>query len=579
MMMLVLSTFLLATFAFFLLNAPWRSSVCSCLSTTLLYLRAFLFFLRGGAFDSCPYFLGGDQLTLQAKAQTYSLALIFYLYDKPHYRSGTFGNDMVKNLRNVAVPGTGLPLSWVAKFKPLLFCFVLFGIPLVCVVAALRLAMEPEDRVTHPGLVWPTAEKFAVKFYECLLTPKDWHSYWRLNCRLASFHALVSRDATASDFALEDKWEFLTRAEEENVPVSPFLRTPGLVCKHRNEEGGLGYSSFSNASVGGDWIIQERLSNGKALADLLPQNAPLSTLRVITASTAGLPVHLRDVQPSVKTAASTTTTTGTTTTTAAAAAATVTTAALKKDSTYESESDSPVSVLHLPLAVAKLPSSRLPRETLLSEMDSDSLSHHGEEDEEEDEEEYASEFDADDDDDLRVLTEISPNEDADEREEEEEDSMSAISALSCVFRAGREGALTDHVNILFDVDNQTGVVREGTTNQHWYNLGLWKALKTAWVSTHDVKEHPDVPGGDIVGSTLPIDEIISVARKGHASLCPGVPLVGWDVAITKEHGMLLLEGNFSCNFFRGEFDELKYFRFVNRYFSYCDNQRRVLEEN
>ena len=31
------------------------------------------------------------------------------------------------------------------------------------------------------------------------------------------------------------------------------------------------------------------------------------------------------------------------------------------------------------------------------------------------------------------------------------------------------------------------------------------------------------------------------------------------MALTKEHGMVLLEGNFSCNFFRGDFDEDKYF--------------------
>ena len=42
-----------------------------------------------------------------------------------------------------------------------------------------------------------------ARYNNSLLTPKDWHSYWRLNCRLASFHALVSRDATASDFALQ----------------------------------------------------------------------------------------------------------------------------------------------------------------------------------------------------------------------------------------------------------------------------------------------------------------------------------------------------------------------------------------
>lgn len=42
-----------------------------------------------------------------------------------------------------------------------------------------------------------------------------------------------------------------------------------------------------------------------------------------------------------------------------------------------------------------------------------------------------------------------------------------IEALSCVFRAGRQGAATDHSSILFDVDIGTGVIQEGSTNAHW----------------------------------------------------------------------------------------------------------------
>jgi hypothetical protein len=35
---------------------------------------------------------------------------------------------------------------------------------------------------------------------------------------------------------------------------------------------------------GGDWILQERMTNSKFIASLLPEDAPLSTLRVITGS-------------------------------------------------------------------------------------------------------------------------------------------------------------------------------------------------------------------------------------------------------------------------------------------------------
>jgi hypothetical protein len=61
-----------------------------------------------------------------------------------------------------------------------------------------------------------------------------------------------------------------------------------IVIKHKSEEGGLGIYFYRNALVGGDWIIQERLDNSDWLNLLLPDNAPLSTLRVITASKGGL---------------------------------------------------------------------------------------------------------------------------------------------------------------------------------------------------------------------------------------------------------------------------------------------------
>lgn len=54
----------------------------------------------------------------------------------------------------------------------------------------------------------------------------------------------------------------------------------------------MGIKFFDNASHGGEWIIQEAYTNSKELAKLLPKSAPLSTFRVITASTLGLPSYL-----------------------------------------------------------------------------------------------------------------------------------------------------------------------------------------------------------------------------------------------------------------------------------------------
>ena len=50
----------------------------------------------------------------------------------------------------------------------------------------------------------------------------------------------------------------------------------------------MGIHFFRNAMDGGDWIIQEQLENSTFLATLLPENAPTSTFRVITASKGGL---------------------------------------------------------------------------------------------------------------------------------------------------------------------------------------------------------------------------------------------------------------------------------------------------
>ena len=40
--------------------------------------------------------------------------------------------------------------------------------------------------------------------------------------------------------------------------------------------------------AGGDWILQKRMHNADWLQALLPKNAPLSTMRVITTSTHSL---------------------------------------------------------------------------------------------------------------------------------------------------------------------------------------------------------------------------------------------------------------------------------------------------
>jgi hypothetical protein len=267
-----------------------------------------------------------------ARIHLYSLASTFYLYNKPHYRKASYKSDLVDNLRNVAVPGTGIPLSLFARAKFLGMGFVLTAYPAISLVASLHQWIKTRGKSS-------ISQEYATR----LLAPDDWFSYWRLNCNIVGLHALLNDMPV--DYEMENKWTFLQEGVKRDVPVSPYLNSPALVIKHKNEEGGLGIYFYKNAVEGGDWIIQERIENSEWVNSLLPPNAPLSTFRVITCSRSGL--------------------------------------------------------------------------------------HMGKEPSEED-----------------------------------------VVALSCVFRAGRAGAATDHDSIFFDVDVKSGLILGGTTNAHWVRILL-----------------------------------------------------------------------------------------------------------
>lgn len=412
------------------------AAVWHAVTATVQFLAAVWHFLLGRSYDACPYFADSPQ----ALAQVYSLCTVLWLWHRPHYRTGTYQDDMKTNLRNVAIPGTGTPLSILVQHKLLGLAFLLVGYPAVALVAGIR----------KGGL---SVNNALDAYVEQLLRPQDWFSFWRLNCTLASFHALVTE---AKGFSMEDKWTFLTAAKEAGVPVSPWLDTEAIVVKDKNEEGGMGIHFYGNAVHGGQWIIQPKLNNAGVVKKMLPANAPLSTLRVITASRGGM----------------------------------------RSSTTAE----------------APLPGSPIPED---------------------------------------------------------------VEALSCVFRAGRAGASTDHDSILFDVDLATGKVLNGTTNMHWYQLGLDKTLTTPWLClTHDITHHPD-SGQKVTGHVIPdIDKVRELCEDAHYRLLPDVPLAGWDVAITEEAGMCLLEVNLSCNFFRGKFDQRAYFELVGEYFSFLDRASR-----
>jgi hypothetical protein len=65
-----------------------------------------------------------------------------------------------------------------------------------------------------------------------------------------------------------------------------------------------------------------------------------------------------------------------------------------------------------------------------------------------------------------------------------------------------------------------------------------------------------VPGMDVAMKTV---------TESHFKLLAEVPIVGWDVCFTPQ-GIVLLEVNLSCNFFRGSFSVPPYLAHVEQYF-------------
>jgi hypothetical protein len=93
------------------------------------------------------------------------------------------------NLRNVAIPGTGVPLSWFCACRATAALFLLGPYPLACLAAAWYQAAHQGG---SPG-AW---------YAQLLLAPQHWAASWRLNCVLVAYHAAVTRSPS---YRLEDK--------------------------------------------------------------------------------------------------------------------------------------------------------------------------------------------------------------------------------------------------------------------------------------------------------------------------------------------------------------------------------------
>merc|ERR1719204_190707 len=105
-----------------------------------------------------------------ARIHLYSVASHFYLWSKPHYRKGSFQNDLKDNIRNLAIPRTGVPLSIFAWNQVTAVPFLVVLYPLIALIAALQhkwTASAKSDDVD-------VAEEFRIR----LLAPNDWFNHW-----------------------------------------------------------------------------------------------------------------------------------------------------------------------------------------------------------------------------------------------------------------------------------------------------------------------------------------------------------------------------------------------------------------
>ena len=173
-----------------------------------------------------------------AKVQIYSLSLIFKMWHKPHYRSKTFQQDMLDNLKNVAIPGTGIPLHFFCYNYFLCLGAIFIINPIVCLLGAVNKAWKQHLDNKNSSNINELIVNIMLMYTQHLLHPDDWFSFWRLNSALVSYHSLLLK---SKDYEQENKWVFLTTGSQLNVPVSPYITSIGsLVCKNVNIEGGMG---------------------------------------------------------------------------------------------------------------------------------------------------------------------------------------------------------------------------------------------------------------------------------------------------------------------------------------------------
>lgn len=134
-------------------------------NTFKYYYAIYAFVLLGRKYSEVSVFADD----IQAKALIFSYSLIFKMYNEPHYRSTTFRQDMIDNLGNVAIPGTGVPLSVFSRSYWLTLFYVMFLIPFICFCGAVNSVLKEREftLLTFSSLVTEC-------YIEFLYHPDDW---------------------------------------------------------------------------------------------------------------------------------------------------------------------------------------------------------------------------------------------------------------------------------------------------------------------------------------------------------------------------------------------------------------------
>lgn len=192
-----------------------------------------------------PSRLGIFPNDLPAHVHIFSLSLVYKMWNNTHYRSDTYQLDLINNLKNLAIPGTGVPLSIFCSNRFLALFLILFINPLVCLINSFYLAFSKfkieynevksksstnttqassenisdqiSDLIKKLSILdymvniidWVEFFEFISNSFEnSLIHPTDWFNFWQNNCRLASLHSYLTK---SQDYKMENKWEFLVK--------------------------------------------------------------------------------------------------------------------------------------------------------------------------------------------------------------------------------------------------------------------------------------------------------------------------------------------------------------------------------